>query len=93
MLIGLVTRSEVHKKLEGGDITNHDVKKFYSSVIAFYASAVTYVMKWFPLDAVVKDSEFVDFNKKEECDFSMVCTFIEISKTSKLQGQGSRLSL
>jgi len=47
-------------------------------VIAFYASAVTYVLKWFPLDdAVVKDSEFVDFNKKEECDFSMVCTFIE----------------
>ena len=54
------------------------MKKFYSSVIAFYMSAVTYVLKWFPLhEAVIKDSEFVDFRKKEECDFSMVCTFIE----------------
>ena len=78
LFIRLVTRSEICKKLEGGDITDHDVKKFYSSVIAFYASAVTYALKWFPLDnAVVKDSEFVDFNTKEECDFSMVCTFIE----------------
>ena len=42
LFIRLVTRSEICKKLEGGDITDHDVKKFYSSVIAFYASAVTY---------------------------------------------------
>ena len=78
LFVGLVTKSEICKKLEG-DITDRDVKKFYSSVIAFYASAVTYVLKWFPLhDAVIKDSRFVDFNKKEECDFSMVCTsFIE----------------
>ena len=63
-LLGL-SPDQIHKKLEGGDVTNHDVKKFYSSVIAFYASAVTYILKWFPLDdAVVKDSEFVDFNKR-----------------------------
>ena len=75
MIIGLITRSEICKKLEGEDITDH-VKIFCSSVIVLYALAVTYVLKWFPLDdAVVKDSEFVDFNK--ECDFSMVCTFIE----------------
>jgi len=30
LFIGLVTRSEVRKKLEGGDITDHDVKKSYS---------------------------------------------------------------
>ena len=61
-LLGL-SPDQIYKKLEGGDVTNHDVK-FYSSVIAFYASAVTYVLKWFPLDdAVVKDSEVVDFNK------------------------------
>ena len=33
-------------------------------------------------DAIVKDNEFVDFNKKEQCDFSMVCTFID--QSSKL---------
>ena len=66
MFIGLVTRSEICKKLEGGDITDHDVKKFYSSVIVFTLQQLhNYVLKWFPLDdAVVKDSEFVDFNKK-----------------------------
>ena len=78
LFIGLVTASEIRKKLEGGDIIDRDVNKFYSSVIAFYMSAVTYVLKWFPLhEAVIKDSEFVKFRKKEECDFSMVCTFIE----------------
>lgn len=41
LFVGLVTRSEIRKKLEEGDITDRDVKKFYSSVIAFYASAVT----------------------------------------------------
>ena len=62
-LLGLSPDQRFIKKLEGGDVTDHDMKKFYSSVIAFYASAVTYVLKCFPLDdAVVKDSEFVDFN-------------------------------
>ena len=78
LFIGLVTRSLIHKKLEEGDNSNSDVINFYSSVIAFYASAVSYVFKWFPLnESLIKDSQFVDFNKKEECDFSMVCTFIE----------------
>ena len=78
LFTGLVTRPQICKKLEGGDITDSDVKKFYSSVVAFYTSAFTYVLKWFPLhEAVIKDSEFFDFRKKEECDFSMVCTFIE----------------
>jgi len=54
------------------------VTNFYSSVIAFYEAAVAYVFKWFPLhETLVKDSQFVDFSKKEECDFSMVCAFIE----------------
>ena len=75
LFIGLVTRSLIRKKLEEGDITDRDVMKFYSSVIA---SAVAYVFKWFPLhETLIKDSQFVDFSKKEECDFSMVCTFIE----------------
>ena len=49
--------------------------KFYSSVIA---SAVAYVFKWFPLhEALIKDSQFVNFSKKGECDFSVVCAIIE----------------
>ena len=47
-------------------------------MVAFYAPAFTYVLKWFPHhEAVIKDNEFVDFRKKEECDFSRVRTFIE----------------
>ena len=54
-------------------------------MIAFYTSAVTYLLKWFPLDdAVVKDSEFVDFNKKKEWDFSMVCTGTESARFPNL---------
>lgn len=73
-----MTRSLLTKKLEDGDITNYDVTKFFSSVVAFYKSAVAYVFKWFPLNEIlIRNSEFVNFSKKEECDFSMVCTFIE----------------
>ena len=78
IFIGLTTASQIRKGLDDGDITEHLVKKFHSSVIAFYTSAVAYILQWFPFhDAIVKDSEFVDFNKKEQCDFSMVCTFID----------------
>ena len=75
VFIGLVTRSQINKKLDEGDITDRDVKKFYSSV---FATAVSYVLKWFPFhESVIRDSQFVDFTNKEKFDFSMVCTFIE----------------
>ena len=78
VFIGLVTRSQINKKLDEGDITDRDVKKFYSSVFAFYTTAVSYVLKWFPFhESVIRDSQFVDFTNKEKYDFYMVCTFIE----------------
>ena len=78
LFIGLVTKSLISKKLEDGDVTESEVTKFYSAVIAFYVSAVRYVFKWFPLaEPIIKESQFLDFDKKEDCDFSMVCTFIE----------------
>ena len=61
LFIGLVTKSLICK-LEEGDITDSDEIKLYSSVIAFYASAVSYILNWFPLqESLVKDSQFVDF--------------------------------
>ena len=83
VFVGLVTRSKLNKKLNEGDVTDRDVKKFYTSVFAFYTTAVSYVLKWFPLhEDVTRDSQFVDFTNKEKCDFSMVCTFVD--KYSKL---------
>ena len=78
LFIGIVTSSEIRKSLESGEITDQDVKKFYLSVRHFYTTAVSYIIKWFPLnDDVVKDSQFVDFEVKEQCDFTMVCTFVK----------------
>ena len=78
LFIGLVTSSEIHKRLENGDITDQNVRNFYLSVRQFYVTAVSYIIKWFPLNEdVVKDSQFVDFEVKDQCDFVMVCTFIK----------------
>jgi len=61
-----------------GDITDQNVRKFYLSVRQFYCTAILYIIKWFPLsDDVVRDSQFVDFEVKEQCDFAMVCMFIK----------------
>ena len=49
---------------------------FLSDCILCFSSYVCIEVISFD-DAVVKNSEFVDFNKKEECDISKVCTFIE----------------
>ena len=77
LFVGLTTASEIRKKLDEGDISGDQVNKFYSSVRAFYSAAVAYVLKWFPLnEAIIKDSQFVDFNQKAECDFSMVLNIV-----------------
>ena len=78
IFIGLVTGSELRKKLESGDILNNNVREFYASVKAFYVSAMAYMLKWFPFsEAIIRCSEFVDFDQKEHCDFSMVLTVVE----------------
>ena len=78
LFVGLMTRSEIQKKLEGGEITPRDEVKFYAAIRAFYTAGVAYILEWFPLkEPVVKDSQFVNFFTKEECDFGMVATFVQ----------------
>ena len=73
-----MTQSEIQKKLEGGDITPRDEVNFYAAVRALYTARVAYILKWFQLkEPVVKDSQFVNFFTKEECDFGMVATFVQ----------------
>ena len=41
-------------------------------------SAVAYVLNWFPLnETLIRDREFLDFNKKEGCSFSNITTFVK----------------
>ena len=62
LFIGIVTLSEINKRLKSEDITDRNVRKLYLSVRQFYTSAVLYIIKWFPLNEnLVKDSQFVDF--------------------------------
>lgn len=78
LFIGLITRSEIQKKLDGGDISPRNVAKFFAAVRSFYSASVAYILKWLPWkEPVVKDSKFVDFFMKNECDFSMVTTYVQ----------------
>lgn len=78
LFVGLLTRSKLQKKLDEGDISPQQMKNFYASVRAFYCKTVEYIIKWFPLkEPVVRDSQFVDFFTKEQCDFSMVTNYVQ----------------
>lgn len=48
--VGLVTKRQLRKLLDEGDIDSRDVDKFYD-VRRFYNAAFTYFRKWLPLDS------------------------------------------
>ena len=76
--VGLVTRQLLHKLEEQGDITQRDVRIFYSAVREFYITATDYALANLPVrDEVVKNASFIDFEKKESSVFSKVEFFIQ----------------
>lgn len=52
-------------------------KRFYLAVRAFYVTAAEYAFANLPLDdPVLRNSQFVDFKRREQCDFSQVEFFV-----------------
>lgn len=62
---------------DDGDISPDEVKKFFHAVRSFYTRAADYAFANLPLnDPVLQNSQFVDFKRKEESDFSQVEFFV-----------------
>ena len=66
MMVGLVTKQCLRRLLDEGDITDHEHKKFYKAVRAFYMDAASQALKKLPFtDCVLNHAKFLNFEKKK----------------------------
>ena len=71
--VDLVTKGQLGKLLDEGDINSRDVDKFYDGVRQFYIAAFTYCTKWLPLDnPLLKNCVFIYFNERNKCSMDNV---------------------
>ena len=70
LTIGNITKPQLRRALDEGDISQNDVDKFYDAVREFYETAYTYCVKWLPLDDLLyKCSRFIEFSNWSKVSF------------------------
>ena len=70
LTIGNITKAQLRRALDEGDISQNDVDKFYDAVREFYETAYTYCVKWLPLDdPLYKCSRFIKFSNQSKVSF------------------------
>lgn len=85
LFVGIMTRQLVMRLEQAGDISSHQVKRFYKAVRLFYISAVDYAIENLPLnDTLLKNAEFVYFPKREQATISQVVYFVTRLVSSSL---------
>lgn len=75
-----MTKREVRKLLNEGDIGQSQVTEFYKSVRAFYVRAFEYALDNLPLkDELLRNARFTSFTAKDNALFSQVEYFVDRS--------------
>ena len=70
LTIGNITKPQLRRALDEGDISQNDVYKFYDAVREFYETAYTYCVKWLPLDDLFyKCSRFIKISNWSKASF------------------------
>ena len=70
LTLGNITKPQLRRALDEGDISQNDVDKFYDAVREFYETAYTYCVKWLPLDdPLYKCSRFIEFSNRSKVSF------------------------
>ena len=70
LTIGNITKPQLRRAFDEGDISQNDVDKFYDAVREFYETAYTYCVKWLPLDDMLyKCSRFIEFSNRSKISF------------------------
>ena len=60
-----MTRQEIRKLEDEGDISPRQVQRFYIAVREFYTMATTYALQWLPLnDPLLQNAQFVNFKSR-----------------------------
>ena len=77
IFIGFVTRQTLRKLENDGDCSPSDCKKFFRGIRQFYEAAFEYIVAKFPLDDVLEHAIFVNFERRESCNFSDVNYFMD----------------
>ena len=78
LFVGISTRMLLNKCLAEGDISVQQLKKFYSAVRQFYIVAAQYMWNNLPLnDDVLKNAQFVNWNKRRSTTFAQPSFFVE----------------
>ena len=76
--IGIITKQTLNKRIEDGDISNNSKVKFLEGVKAFYLDCANQALKKLPFhDPALNNSQFLNFDNKEECTFDYVVFFCE----------------
>ena len=71
--IGIVTRNILKRLFDNGDVAQNDVDCFSNAVHDFFVKAFNYRVKWLPLDdSFIKNSVFVDFEKRNDINFDSI---------------------
>ena len=77
LFIGMLTKQKLRKLLNEGDISQHEVDRFYDAVREFYDSAFDYCRKWLPLNSsFLKACQIVDFENRLKHPFDVVTELI-----------------
>ena len=75
--IGFTTRLCLMKLLNDGDVSDCQVKRFFTAVTCFYETAVQYAIDNLPHgDEVLQNSRFLNYEKKEGSTFTQIEYFL-----------------
>ena len=77
IFIGFMTKQILYQLLDGGDISNSGVSKFYCGVRNFYIKSVDYVIATYPIgEDLLRHAQFLNFEKRTSVDFNSVEYFV-----------------
>ena len=78
LFVAIVTRIKINKCLADGDISDQEVKKFYSAVREFYIAAAKYMQNNLPLhDDTLMNAHFVNWEERNLARFEEVTYFVQ----------------
>lgn len=93
LLIGFTTKQMTNRLHEEGDITRHQLNKFFKAVREFLVCATDYLLKWCPLeDELLTAATWLTFERRLEKNFQSVEYFVHRYPTIFSEVDMDRLS-
>lgn len=73
IFVGFMTRQVLRQLLDGGDLANSEVSKFYRGVRQFYVKSTEYIIATYPMkDDLLRHARFLNFEKRISSGFDSI---------------------